>query len=496
MARCASPWKLLLMGARQESRVRSAIAAVVLAIAACGGSPSLAGKQCDSAGRETCDGAGAVAVCDNASSCSVDEPCSDLAWRDLPCAGAHTCMTHPSTGDFGGAMCLPDVTDRTCVADPALSSDGAMFATTADLNGDGAPDVVASNQADTWVELSGATGFTRTSIGPSGGPVWLGDVNGDGVLDAVATGTPVGSTQPGVTVAVAKGLGQGVFGPFVSMVVSADEKVTGAIALADVDGDRLADLVVGVQRVGPGATFVSSPPTLALRLYRGSPTGLVATAVESTLTPADTACKVNDNLVWDWVTATGDFDGDGTADAAIADCSGVEVALANPGKATFGAKASSGFGLPPSRGPADTRVYSLAIHDVDGDGHADLVAARSDGRLALWHGAGDGTLAGVVALAALADLPWRVFAADINGDGCTDIVAQGNSDSGGGDSTVEVLLGKPGGVGSVPHVFAPLASQGSWPRLYAVAAAPPGGKGTLVLGGTNDELQLVPGACQ
>jgi FG-GAP-like repeat len=116
---------------------------------------------------------------------------------------------------------------------------------------------------------------------------------------------------------------------------------------------------------------------------------------------------------------------------------------------------------------------------------------------ATWHGTGDGTFAPVVALASLPDPPWQAFVADINGDGMPDVVAQGNSLSGGSDSTVEVLLGKkPSGVGDVPHVFAPLATSGTTPLLLAVEAAPPGGKGTFVVQGPSDEVHLVPGACQ
>jgi hypothetical protein len=401
-------------------------------------------------------------------------------------------MTFAAPTLFDGAMCLPDTTDRTCVAGPALSTDPAFFATVADLNADGVADVVATNDIGTWLELSGSGGFTRVPIGDLGGVPWVADVDGDGVLDVVTTQSPIGMQPPGITVAVAKGLGGGVFAPFISLVVSADVTATDTIALADVDGDHIADLVVGVERVAPGPTFVSSPPTLALRVYRGSPGGLVTTPVESPLSGADTACKVGGTLTWDWVTATGDFDGDGSADVALATCSGVAVALANRGQATFTGTSATGFVT-----KLFSLVGSLVASDVDGDGHVDLLASRGDASVGFWRGMGDGTFAPVVALAPLPDPPWQVFVADVNGDGLPDVVAQGGSLSGGSDSTVEVLLGKkPSGIGDVPHVFAPLATEGSTPQLLAVAVAPPGGKGTFVLKGPNNELHLVPGACQ
>src|SRR5580658_8174100 len=89
---------------------------------------SLAGTACASYGAETCDGLHAVAVCDHSPDCSYEAPtCSTLAWRTLSCAEAHSCMTFAAPTLFDGAMCLPDTTDRTCVAGPALSTDPAFF---------------------------------------------------------------------------------------------------------------------------------------------------------------------------------------------------------------------------------------------------------------------------------------------------------------------------------------------------------------------------------
>jgi hypothetical protein len=147
------------------------------------------------------------------------------------------------------------------------------------LNGDGAADVVAGNSEDAWVELSGSGGYTRVSLGGAGAPA-LADVDGDGVLDAVTSrvDAATSSSQTGgtITLAVARGVGRGAFDPFVSRVVSTDVTSVAVLALTDVDGDHVADLVVGVARPDPGPTPWSSPPIAAVRVYRGSATGFAS----------------------------------------------------------------------------------------------------------------------------------------------------------------------------------------------------------------------------
>jgi hypothetical protein len=465
-----------------------------------GDGTSLEGTACMTYGAETCDGPHAVAVCGDSPDCSSDtQPCTTFEWRDLSCGVTHSCITLDNP-----AMCLPDSTDRTCVAGPAIGTFPASSGAVADFNADGVPDFVAADDTSTWIELSGTGGFTSAWIGDTGGIPLVADVDGDGVLDIVVTQSPNGmpqsdtaEPQSNITVAVAKGLGGGAFGPLVSQVIASDVTATKVLAVADVDGDHLADLVVGVERVDPGPTYVSFPPTLALRVYRGaSPGGFVTTPVESPLSEADTACKVDGDLVWDWVTAAGDVDGDGRTDVALVTCSGVAIALANRGEATFTEAATTGLGVPASGGPDVMQVFGLLVSDVDGDGRVDLLAPRSNATLGFWRGMGDGSFAPVVGLASLPDPPYQAFVADINGDGRPDVIAQGNSLSGVGDSTVEVLLGNASGIGDVPHVFAPLASAGALPALVAVIAAPPGGKGTFVLTDPGGELHLVTGACQ
>jgi hypothetical protein len=196
--------------------------------------------------------------------------------------------------------------------------------------------------------------------------------------------------------------------------------------------------------------------------------------------------------------ALGDFDGDGTLDLAIAGCDRVEIYTPSRAAETYQLASTFELGLPDPTAPMHGRPYSLVAADVDGDGRTDLLASRSQSRLGLWRGQGDGTFAPTVVLAQLPDQPWQLFVEDIDGDGHPDVVTQGRALGGGGDATVEVLLGAPpSGAGGALHVYAPLLQGRLTGDLVAVTPAPhAAGKGTFVLRGASDELHLVTGACQ
>jgi hypothetical protein len=317
------------------------------------------------------------------------------------------------------------------------------------------------------------------------------DVDGDGVLDVVTTGAPDPGVVPvPVTASVLRGLGRGAFGPSMSVAVSSDATSAGVLGIADVDGDGAADLIVGVQR---------QDETSAIRVYPGSATGFASQPVESPLRKPDSSCNpgVYAAAGWGWVATAGDLNGDGAADVAIAGCDGVDIYLSTPGQATLHFASAVGFALSGKEpSPGDGLPTSLIAADVDGDGLPDLVSARNDNGIGVARGFGDGTFAPVAVVAELPDPPWRIFVADINGDARPDVIAQGATTGAGMDSTVEVLLGGPSGIGTAPHVYTPVPAAGGGAKLLAVVPSPPRGTGTFVLEGEGEALQLVVGACQ
>ena len=137
---------------------------------------------------------------------------------------------------------------------PSVAVPGPFSIGVVDMTGDGIPDLVTASQRDGFVRLfpgDGAGGFGPASdsvpIAPSEGvALATGDVNGDGVGDAVVTSY----TSPTVVVM----LGGGTIG---RVTFDADRNPWG-LDVADVDGDGRADAVVADE--GAGRVFLFTMP--------------------------------------------------------------------------------------------------------------------------------------------------------------------------------------------------------------------------------------------
>jgi uncharacterized protein (TIGR03437 family) len=122
----------------------------------------------------------------------------------------------------------------------------------ADLNGDGKPDLVVTDESDPYVNPrapgavyvflnDGKGGFqtpTKLTVGTYPFSVFIGDLNGDGVPDLVVASE---NASAAYTLSVLLGTGNGSFQPPVS--VSTQYGPSG-VAIKDFNGDGKADLVV------------------------------------------------------------------------------------------------------------------------------------------------------------------------------------------------------------------------------------------------------------
>jgi hypothetical protein len=187
-----------------------------------------------------------------------------------------------------------------------------------------------------------------------------------------------------------------------------------AVATADFNGDHKADLVVtnlGSNKIGVLMNNGNSTFANAVTYGRevDAPDGMVSIA-------------------------TGDFNGDGKADVAVANVFFNTVGvLLNNGNGTFATEVHYNNG-------GDNPNY-VATGDFNGDGKIDLTVANSGSNsVGVLLNNGNGTFANAVTYNSGGDNPFSVATADFNGDGKTDVVTT-NSDS----NSVGVLLNKGNG---------------------------------------------------
>lgn len=205
-----------------------------------------------------------------------------------------------------------------------------------DVDGSGRPDALVVNQGGNSVTVlrnDGAGGLAATqtvALGAGASPlgIALGDVDGDGTLDAVV------ATAGRAALGVLQGDGAGGF------TRVADVAMTGrpqSVMVEDVDGDGRADVVVAAQS-----------PNRAVVLYREADGTYTPVGVNLGFAPA----KV----------VTADVDGDGLRDLVARGQSTVAV-VRRTGPRTFGAAAESAV---------FTTTADIGAGDLDGDGRPDV----------------------------------------------------------------------------------------------------------------------------
>jgi hypothetical protein len=303
------------------------------------------------------------------------------------------------TGRFGG---------------PALYSTGAgSFPTSlavADVNGDGHPDVLTANSVvnTVGVLLGTGTGALATplaySTGATSNPTCLAvaDLNGDGYLDVLTANT--GSRSVGVLL----GTGTGSF-QAVTPYTTGPAYPPVSLAVADVNGDGYPDVLT--------ANGTADAAGVLLGTGQG---GLGA------MTPYALGVNSRPSAV-----AVADVNGDGQLD----------LLTANSGTGTAGVLLGTGAGSFEAvrtfrTGPASQPV-GLAVADINGDGHLDLLAATdSSPTVCLLLGTGTGRFEDALLYSAGPNsYPKGLTAADVNSDGKLDLLT-----ANGGNNTAGVLL--------------------------------------------------------
>lgn len=242
----------------------------------------------------------------------------------------------------------------------AVTSSGQQFGTgtaiaVGDFNNDGNRDVISTSSlfggtaSDLFVSLGDGKGGFRTStnriIGNNPQSVAVGDVNGDGRLDAVT------ANGGGNTVSVLLGDGAGAFSTMNNLTLGGSPK---AVALRDFNNDGRLDIGAVTVTTTTGAT----PTTTAqLAVLLGSGTG--------TFTPA-TPIELGETTSGATDLTVADFNGDSRPDVAVAEGGKISILLFDPAQA----------GLRLVYRVAQT-ASSITSGDFNGDGRVDLAAATT-----------------------------------------------------------------------------------------------------------------------
>jgi hypothetical protein len=271
----------------------------------------------------------------------------------------------------------------------------------------------------------------------------IGDVTGDGLNDLLLSRGP---GSPGDALLYLRpGLPGGDLGPAVAVDLGADRTcILSSLAIGDLDGDGRQDVVAGADFCGIQVLLQDASGTLqSAQILSGRGDGRVRLAdlngdgrldvvgvsrgsmgLSIWYQGADRRLSAALNLYPEMSGPSdievGDLNGDGRPDLAVAVSSSFDDNLA-----VIYQQADGSFGQPQYLGAGFSFSASgLAIGDLNNDGRSDLAVAGGGNApvsLGLFFQTASGALGPLVSLPTL-DIPTGLRAADLNGDGLTDLV--------------------------------------------------------------------------
>jgi FG-GAP-like repeat/PASTA domain len=360
-----------------------------------------------------------------------------------------------------GAVALSASARAPSFARTLLGTDDSVSAAIGDINGDGRADIVTANYNPASVSVGlnlGGGRFQGADYPVAGLARWIaiGELDGDGKPDLVTTleGEVRSSDIPyGFSVLINNG--DGHFSP--SRDYETDTKPL-SIALEDLNGDKRADLAIGLGEtvsvlinrgdgtfLSPVAYTVGGQPRSveAGDLNGDAKPDLVAVAGASSicvlLNRGDGSFEAKRNYRSGRTptsVAIGDLNGDRKPDLAVSNFAGNTVSvLLNRGEGSLEAKRDYRSGIGP---------YSIAIGDLNGDGTPDVATANSGpGTVGVLLNPSDGSLRPKLDYVPGLELYGSITIGDVNGDRRLDL-ATPIIDSRNGSSALSLLINTPG----------------------------------------------------
>ena len=369
------------------------------------------------------------------------------------------------------------------------------------------------------------------------GRLWLAGLGGEGFA---ALATEAGAGEVGVLYGAAGGLSAARSqawhqdSPGIEGIAEANDRLGGALAAGDFNGDGYVDLAVGVVNEEVGGQSGAG----AVNVLYGSAAGLAA--ARSQIWNQDSpgiAGEAEPGAAFGYALAAGDFNGDGYTDLAVG-VPGQEIAglvYAGAVNVLYGSPrgltaAGNQYwhqdspGMEGEPGLYDTFGYALAAGDFNGDGYADLavgVPGESVGDLSgagavnVLYGSADGLSAAenqfwhqdspdILDVAERGDLFGSSLAAgDLNGDGYADLAVGVPSEAVGsvvGAGAVNVIYGSAGRLTAAGNQFwhqdnvgtgAVAAANDGFGRALCTGDLDGDGYADLMVGVPGKEMQAV-----
>ena len=302
----------------------------------------------------------------------------------------------PACGDSagGGALTQSPTLKGFSIQDISVGVDPTCLLV-ADINNTLGPDILVGSSLGVQFIRSNGAGVMSAALVPPGGDgedatsLALGLLNGDALPDLVVG---LGESS-GVQVYLNTGDANTPYNTFTLFPVSSTAPVAG-IALVDVDGDLLIDLVT------------ANPAEHSVSVLLGDGNGAFGAAT-------DYAAGLGARFV-----ASADFNGDGNADLVTANEAGDSVSV------ILGTGATPAFGAPTFL-PTGDQPRCISLQDFTGDGRIDLaVVCWVSSELLVFPGRANGTFGTPIVTEVSTGHAW-VTSGDVNDDSRPDLMILG-----------------------------------------------------------------------